>query len=398
MPENYLRNFERLLEKTEVPNRFALWAGICSLLAALERRIYINQGIYTIYPNFYVIMVAASGQKKSTAINAASKVLRRLSPQPNVISQKITPEALISALKVAGNNESKVFETKCGGIVIADELTTFLDRNSLERGLGPMLTELYDCKDYEYQTKARGTEKLENGYLSLLGGTTVELIRNALPKDAIGGGFTSRTIFIYEDKTPDPVAWIDFSEELLHLEQALVDYLQRVMELNGVVTLTPDAKSFFIADYNARHANGEFRKDPLLRSYENRRHAHLLKVAMAVMISEEPKLVMELHHLRTAKIILEEAEEYMPRVVELIAASEVGSASAEVMTWINSRVTPEVDFVTRRDLARAFSHKYGSKELTDHVDSLVKAERIKIDTQAGQIIYRKIKPNKGYGS
>lgn len=397
MPENYLKNFSKLLERTEVPERFALWSGIASLLAALERRIYINQGIYTIYPNYYMILVAASGQKKSTAINTASKLLKRLNPMPNIVSQKITPEALITALRVAGNDEAKVFEVKCGGIIVADELTTFLDKNSLERGLGPMLTELYDCKDYEYQTKARGVEKLENGYLSLLGGTTVELIRNALPKDAIGGGFTSRTIFIYEDRTPAPVAWIDFDEELLHLEQALVDYLQRVMELKGVVTLAPDAKAFFIADYNARHTNGEFRKDPLLRSYENRRHAHLLKVAMAIMVSEEPQLVMQLHHLRTAKIILEEAEEYMPRVIQLIAASDIGSSGGEIMTWIDSQTTKVVDFVTRRDLVRAFAHKYSVKEIVEFVDTLAKGERIKIDTEGGQIVYRKIKPNKGYG-
>lgn len=391
MPQNYLKGFERLLERTEVPERFTLWAGIASLLAALERRVFINQGIYTIYPNFYIILVAASGQKKSTAINTAARLLQRLSPKPNTISQKITPEALVSALKVVQTTESsKVFEEESGGIVIADELATFLDKNSLERGLGPMLTELYDCKDYEYQTKARGIELLKDPYLSLLGGTTVELIKNCLPKDAIGGGFTSRTIFIYEERQPEPVAWIEYDEELIELEQELVNYLQRVMELKGPVVVSPEAKKFFIQDYNDRHKAGDFRADPLLRSYENRRHAHLFKVAMALMVAESPRLNLELQDIRSAKVILEEAEEYMPRVVKLIAATETGAAGSMVMSYIDSKCNGKIDYVTRRDLVRFFSNQFDSVEITKFIETLVKAERIKIDTVDGSLVYRKI--------
>jgi len=391
---NYLKGFRRLLERTEVPERFAVWSGIASLLAALERRIYINQGIYTIYPNFYMVLVAASGQKKSTAINTAAKLLRKLNPAPNIVSQKITPEALVSALKVVGNDSTKVMKESCGGIVIADELATFLDRNSLEKGLGPMLTELYDCKAYEYQTKSRGIERLEDGYLSLLGGTTVELIKNCLPKDAIGGGFTSRTIFIYEEAQPAPVAWIDYDEELAQLEQELVNYLQRVMELEGPVEVSKPAKDFFIADYEARHRVGEFRNDPLLRSYENRRHAHLLKVAMAIMVSEEPRRVLDPYHIMAAKTILEEAEAYMPRVVELIAATDTGMAGSLVMNYIDARLHGGSDFVMRRDIVRHFAHKFDSQEISKFLDTLIKADRIKIDTVGGQLVYRKLAADK----
>ncbi len=391
---NYLKSFCRLLEKTEVPPRFAIWSGIASLLAGLERRIWINQGVYSIYPNFYLVLVAASGQKKSTAINAASKILRRLSPGPNVISQKITPEALIQAIQCQANDPKVVLKMKNGGIVIADELATFLDRQALDKGLGPILTALYDCTPFEYATKARGVEKVEDGYLSMLGGTTIELLKNSLPKDAIGGGFTSRTMFVYEDKVAAPIAWIDFDQELVDLEQELVNYLQRLMELEGAVTMTPEAKAFFIHDYEERHKVGEFRNDPLLRSYENRRHAHLWKVAMALMVAEAPQRTMELQHIRGAKFILEEAEVYLPRVVELIAASETGMAGSLVMNYIEQKSGAQ-GFVLRRDLMRHFAHRFDSLEITKMVDTLVKSERIKIDTSDGQLVYRKISADKG---
>lgn len=382
MSFNYLKSFCSLLENTEVPPRFAIWCGIGSVLAALERRVWINQGIYTIYPNFYMVLVAASGQKKSTAINTASRLLRKLSPSPNVISQKITPEALIQALQAQSKDPKKLLKTKNGGIVIADELATFLDRNALERGLGPILTALYDCTTFEYQTMNRGTETITDGYLSLLGGTTIELLKNSLPKDAIGGGFTSRTIFIYEEAIPPPVPWIDYDESLVEIENQCVAYLQRLMELNGTVQLTPEAKALYISDYKDRHYNGGFRDDPMLRQYENRRHAHLLKVAMALMVCEEPKLVMDVHHVRGAKVILEEAEVYLPRVIELIMSTDVGLVGNIVYQFILSRGS-----VTRSELVRQFCHKMDAEELSKVLNTLIQAHRVRADTQGGKMIY-----------
>lgn len=391
MSENYLKNFSRLLEGTEVPERFTLWAGIASLLATLERRVFINQGVFTIYPNFYIILVAASGQKKSTAVNTAARLLKRLNPKPNIVSQKITPEALIGALKVMENTlNTRVMEEKSGGIVIADELTTFIDKNTIERGLGAMLTELFDCKDYEYQTKTRGVELLKDPYFSILGGTTTDSIRDALPRSLLVGGFTSRTIFIYDESISAPVAWIDYDEELVELEQRMVNYLQRLMELTGPITVSPEAKKFYIQDYNDRHSAGSFRTDPLLRSYENRRATHLFRVAIALMVSEAPQLTLELQHIRSAKVILEEAEELMPRVVKLISASETGTAGSQVMDYIDGRCNGKIDYVTRRDLVRNFANQFDSQEITKFIETLVKAERIKIDTIDGSLVYRKI--------
>lgn len=384
---NYISEFCRLLERTEVPPRFAIWCGIASLLASLERRVWINQGVYAIYPNFYMVLVAASGQKKSTSINTAGRLLRKLNPGPNVVSQKITPEALISSLQKSSDNPKELLKTVCGGIVIADELATFLDRQSLERGLGPILTALYDCTPFEYQTKARGTEKIAEGYLSILGGTTIELLRSSLPKDAIGGGFTSRTMFVYEEAIPPPVAWIDFDEALLEVEARLLDHLQRLGELKGSVELTPDAKKLFISIYNERHAHSPFRSDPFLKQYENRRHAHLLKIAMALMVSDKPRLVMDLQHVRGAQIILEEAEEYLPRVVELIVASENGMMGDIVYNFIAQK--PEGIF--RTDIQRHFSHKLDARELTLIIETLVKSDRIKMSQQLGKLHYQAIR-------
>lgn len=385
---NYLKGFCRLLEKTEVPPRFAIWSGIASLLASMERRVWINQGTYAIYPNFYMVLIAASGQKKSTAINKCSRLLRSMPQPPNVISQKITPEALIGALRQTVTTGKALLKEVNGGIVIADELATFLDKNSLERGLGPILTALFDCTTFEYTTKMRGLEKIEDGYLSILGGTTVELLKSCLPRDAIGGGFTSRTIFVYEESRPPPIAWIDYDEELVALELQLVSYLQRLMELEGSVELTPEARDYYISDYEQRYKNSPFKDNAHLASYENRRHAHLFKVAMAMMVCEEPTKKLERQHMVQANYLLSEAEEYLPRVIELILATEVGNIGHEVFKFILA-----VDSRPRLEIMRQFSNTMDSAEITKVLGTLMEAKRIEIDQKGGKIHYKAIRLN-----
>lgn len=382
---NYLKLYASLLENTEVPPRFAHWCGIASLLAALERRIWIPQGTYAIFPNFYMVLIAASGQKKSTAINSCARLLRRLNPSPNVVSQKITPEALIAAIQLTVNEPGALLKKKCGGIVIADELATFLDKNALERGLGPILTALYDCTPFEYMTMKRGAEKVEDSYLSLLGGTTVELLKNSLPKDAIGGGFTSRTLFVYEEAIPEPVPWIEFDETHAEIEQTLVNHLARLMDLEGAVEVTPEVKEYYITRYKQRYRGGGFRDEPLLQSYENRRHAHWFKTAMALMVAERPQKRLELHHLKGAEILLEDAEQYLPRVVELIVATDVGSLQQMVYQYIVAKAGPTG--LLRYDLVRHFSNKIDSTEVSKIVNTLVEAKKIRIDTTMGKLSY-----------
>lgn len=384
MSFNYMKLYCERLAKTEVPPRFTRWCAIASLLAALERRIFIRQGIYTIYPNFYMVLVAASGQKKSTAINLVGKLLRRLSPPPTVVSQKITPEALIAALQTTNTDEGLLtLKTSCGGIVIADELATFLDKSALDRGLGPILTALYDCTPFEYATKKDGIQTIDDGYLSILGGTTIELLRNSLPKDAIGGGFTSRTMFVYEDQLSPPVAWIDYDPRMDEIEQECVNYLQRLMELKGPVELTPDAKEFYIKDYNDRYNDTVRVRDPLLASYENRRHAHMLKLAMAIMVCESPRLKMDWTDIRGAKVILEEAEEYLSRVMQLVVSTEVGLTANQIYIYIQQR-----GVVRRAELVRHFSTQMTSEELMKQMDTLIQGQRVKIDSSPTGIIYK----------
>lgn len=385
---NFLKKFAFLLEDTEVPPRFAIWCGLATLLGALERRIWLDQGIYQIYPNFFFVLVAASGQKKSTAIGLTERLLRRTDPGPKIISQMITPEGLIAAIKSEEiQDKSKLLQHIGGGIVIADELVTLIDRKAIERGLGKVLTTLYDCKEvFEYRTVARGIERIHNAYLSLIGGTTVELLRDAIPLSAIGGGLTSRIVFVYDDSVPPPVPWVQVTEEQVKIEEELIRYLQKLAGLEGAVMMTKEARASYDHDYREFYKS-KFKEHVHLRGYANRRHAHLLKIAMAVMVAEDPEnLTLDVYHLQGAKILLEEAEIHMERVVDLITSTETGSMSLEVHAFIAQNGP-----VPRSTLLRRFSHRLDAKELSKIMETLILSNKVRTDAQRGSLLYEVVK-------
>lgn len=388
---NYLKSYCRLLDNTEVPPRFTIWTGIASLLAALQRNVWIEQEAYRIYPNFYFILVAAAGQKKDTAINLPKKLLAGLVRPPNTISQKITPEALIDALQ--GSKESKdksAVDRPSGGLVLAGELATFLDRTAYDRGLGPILTALFDCPDvWEHRTIGRGLITLKESYLSILGGSTVELLRNCLPKDAVGGGFSSRTLFVYEDRLAPPVAWIRFDPKRKELEAQLTAYLEAVAQIKGRVELEPAAIDQYERVYNRRYQDRPGIESLGLRAYENRRHLQLLKTALAIMVNQEPRCIITAQDIITAEDLLCEVEEYLPRVMELLVASDTGHSNNLILQYIQAKGK-----VTRSELVRRFSTQHTSYEISGIIDTLVQSNQVKLETIGSKLTYEFIKGGK----
>jgi hypothetical protein len=128
---NFLKDFVNFCSGTEIPSIFAMWCGISGISAALGRRCYIDMGTYSVYPNFYILLVAGSGRnRKSTSIKQIEKVIKQLQPIPNLISQSITPQGLIDAIKVTEVNDSKhLLRETCTGLSSLKNLRRSLIEN-----------------------------------------------------------------------------------------------------------------------------------------------------------------------------------------------------------------------------------------------------------------------------
>jgi len=335
-------------------------------------------GTYRIYPNMFVVLVAGSGRcRKSTSIGQIEKLFPGMENKPNIIAQKITPEALIEAMRDKKDDEITAHQ----GFVVVDELSNFLNKRTYEQGLAALLISLYDCKEsFEYRTKGRGKEELKHTCLGLLGGSTIEWIREAVPTDAIGGGLTSRILFIYVKNPPPPQAWTESNPENDGIRSELIIGLDKIASLQGQMELSPEAKEFYITQYNDFYDNSSFYENKYLSGYASRRHVHMIKLAILFSVAETDKMIIELRHIEQAYGLLLDAENHMVEVLSLITSTETGSKIELVRAFIRKRGECKVS-----DLQRHFSRQMNSRELGELTHTLISSGEIRfqVDGQRG---------------
>jgi len=370
-------------EETEIPSIFALWSGISAVSSVLGRSCCIEFGHETIYPNTYIVLIAGSAKcRKSSAVRVAEKMLREVHPKVNLLSQKMTPEALIDALAGRSSFEEDKLILQAEGVAIAGELTTLVDRNAVKSGLTNLMTNLYDCDDFEYRTRGRGIEQIKNPCFSLLGGSTIHWIKEALSVSAITGGFTSRIVFVYLDKRERNIAWPKLSQENLYRREKIVKDLCQVATMRGPFSPTKEAKDLFKDEYNRFSDESELMSNPHLTGYAGRRHITLLKVSMIMSASRNSDREIDKGDMIVAMQAMESVEENLPRIMRAIASTETGDICQQLFDIIKQKKV-----IVRSELIKAMRHKITASQLDDLMAGLVQEGVVIQDSRDGKMIY-----------
>lgn len=389
MAENFLKGFVDLCSNSEIPPIFALWSGVAGISCALGRRVWIDLGRFSVYPNMYILLVAGSGRmRKSTSIDQITRIITKLEPPPNLIAQKITPESFIQAMR-GPSDPKKLLAEVCTAFGFADEMATFLNKASYEAGLAALLITFFDCKDrFEYRTKGGGREILENVCFGLLAASTLEWVRSGIPEEAVGGGLTSRIIFVYSNSPPTPVAIPTFTDPERLLLEGLIKTLHLVSRLDGEVKLTQEAWDYYKEIYEKWNTEGgegdPYFGSPHTSGYASRMHIHLLKLgtifaASELSTDEGNHILVRANHLVGARQALRGAEQHLQVVMSLITASDKGADLLTIQKIIEKRGT-----IPRSDLTRLVSSRLNSRELSDILDTLTHAGRIRLVSDGKQ--------------
>ncbi len=302
-----------------------------------------------------------------------------LEPSINFLQQKGTPEALIQGLNECPNeyNGSIIIE-RSEGIAVVSELSTLIDRNSFQNGMIGLLTDLWDSpKKFVYRTRGRGKETLRNCCLSIFSGSTTQWIKEAVPIVAIGGGFTSRVVFVYQEKPERLVALPEINEANIVLGRKLRFDLNQINRLSGEFHLSKQAKIFFTKDYEEFHGSSPLFDDKTLSGYAGRRHTIMLKLGMIVSASERDTKIIHERDLMIALKMLENIEKTLPRVMQAITSETVGDICEEVLQFLKQR-----KLVKRSTVMAKFSNRLSSRELGIIVDTLLE---MKVVIQEGPL-------------
>lgn len=318
-------------EGQESPDLFHKWVAITTLATAMGRKLWINRGYYMLYPNLYVILVGESARlRKSVATSIGVGLLRKMKQPPVIFAQKLTQESLIQTL---ANMTSKAVHASA--LAYAPELSVFLGSFQNSAGLISMLTTLYDCPDtWVYRTVMRGEDILKYVCMNMLGASTTDWMRLAIPEDAVGGGFTSRVVFICPQTQSRVIAFPEMTQELMELQVKLIEDLNHIAEILGEMKVGDEARIWYEEWYLSYDSMDG---SPMLRGYRGRKHDLLLKLAMIRSISLGDSLEIEPEHMDWALDELNSLEDQMAKELEELHLSQFGKEARSVLEFIRRK-------------------------------------------------------------
>ncbi len=322
------------------------WAGVGALAGALRRKVWIDMKRFMWYPSFYIIYVAPPGiVAKSTTADIAMDLLKQV-PGIRFGPNAITWQALVTAFAAA--SESFEYPPSSGHYVpmspltlVASELGSLI--NLQDRDMVNLMIELWDGKrSYEKITKMSGNDVVEAPWINLQGCTTPHWIADNMPPATIGGGLSSRCVFIFADQKDKYIAYVDevVNEGDAALREALIHDLEYIsMTLCGPYTLTPAARKWGKEWYEWFWKSATERMDDrMIEGYAARKQTHMHKLAMIISASGRDDLVIDAEELQLAGAMLDTIEQDMPRVFSRIGRTETSLQSEKFIDIVKKQL------------------------------------------------------------
>lgn len=374
---------------SETPTELLYWSGVSAIAGALQRKVWIDQARYQLYPNFYIVFVADPGViQKSTTINSAIRLLKKV-PTVTIAPDATTWEGFIKFMEEKHQSDDVLTDdltkeqTKSSAVTIsASELSTFLDPKNMP--MMSALTKLWDCEDiFVKLTKFSGTEELEKPCVNLIGGTTPAWIRESFDRWSREGGFVSRTIFLYGSEKRQLIAFPKTKQPKDHeaKEARLIADLNAISSLKGEYRL--HVKMIELGEEWYREHDRKVKSPGYVESsgFKDRKQAHILKLCMVIAASLGESLVILPEHWLEAVERINLAEQDFP-----LAFSSIDDRT-ELRPYNEFlKVMRKEKKVERQSLYARYTNRFMLREMKGAIEAMREAGLISLDVESTRMM------------
>jgi len=365
---------------SECPAKFFYWSALASISAVMRKSVFLDRFTYILYPNIYVFIVARSGMKKGIAVTL-SKTLVSKAGNTRVISGRNSMPRIVQDL-------GKAYTTEQGGVIrdaqcylVSGELGAFLvkDPDALT-----VLTDLHDTHAHEdhwvNSLKGTGVDKLKAPCITLLGATNEEHFADAVPQNAIGGGFIARTFIVFSlDK--GKLNSLMYRPSTVPDTAYLAEYLKELAKFSGQMQMTDMAKKAYDAWYYP--FCGQDISDPT--GTNNRIGDQILKVAMLLSLSESPSLEVKESHTVESIRVCTDCINGMKQVTMGAGKSNLASQTKIVMRELLMAPGNQIE---HSKLLSRFWGDFDAFDLARIAETLASAEAIEIIPHGRDFTYK----------
>lgn len=340
---DWLSSYVEYASISEAPKIFHFWAGVSAIAGCLRRKVWFDQVKFVWFPGFFIVFVAPPGvATKSVTADGAMDLLRQVEGV-KFGPDEITWQALVESFSAACESFEYQgdYHPMSPLTILSSEFGMMMDFKDSK--LVNLFITLWDGrKQFEKKTKMSGNDTIEAPWVNLLACTTPQWISSNMDANTIGGGFTSRCIFVYGEKKSRPVAYIkrqvnggDYDV----LRNKLIHDLEHIsLNLVGAYELTPEAEEWGTKWYDNLWETGYVPgNEDYINNYLARKQAHLHKLAMVLAASSHDDLIITYENLRLAETMLNETEKSIPMVFRRVGKTDESAQAARILSAIESK-------------------------------------------------------------
>jgi len=285
-------------------------------------------------------------------------------------------EKATEGVEVPGFSKPEIMSCLTIGV---SELGTFLRPDDKE--LVDVLVAMWDGQKEVWRrtTRTQGETSIQNPWLNVIGCTTPAWLRNNFPDVLIGGGLTSRMVFVFADKKRQLVAYpadMITSSEYETEEEYLLHDLAQIAQLCGEYRLTPDAKRWGEEWYELHWTSAR----PLhlasdrFSGYIARKQTHIHKLAMVLAAAKRNTLQIEEEDLIEASTAIVEIERDMEHVFSSIGVMQGAKTSTEILALVRNHGTIEY-----QRLWQLCFNTMASKDFIESLKAAIEAGFLKLE-------------------
>lgn len=391
--KDWLTDFVAAAEWGEAPLYMYFWTGVATIAAALRRKVWLDMGEFVWYPNLYTLIVAPPGiVQKSTTADIGMRLLSEV-PGIHFGPATLTWQALYDAFAEVGE------EFQIGPQEMAIQFPLVINSSEFGITLNPKDTEMidqlvhiWDGRPMSKRTRKDGELKISSPCLNMIACTTPSWIAENVPQYLIGGGLTSRMLFVYADEKARYNAYpkLHMPPDYRERKGRLLRDLERISHLVGEFTLTPDAIAWGTEWYENFHKVEAKQIDKtLLGGYIARKQTLTHKVAMCLAVSQGDALVITRPILERAVALITELEKQMPQVYSKIGMSTGANAAQQIIAFLD-RYDGKAPFT----LLYRYMHKHFPDvgEFDTIIEGMMDAGYITIDQKTRMVLKVKGSP------
>lgn len=390
MPRHFPHWLKAYIEHTrdsESPTPFHFWTGVWTVAGALRRRVWIDMRKFQWTPNFYIILVGPPGiAAKSTTTRMGASLLSKVEGI-NFGPQSATWQAITASLEQAMEYFKVDEDTppkKMSAISMSvTELGTLFKMDDMT--LSDVMISLWDgqLETWGHDTKTTGKTAIDNPWLNLIGCTTPSWLQANFPQHMIGGGLTSRIVFVYGDQKRQFIAYPDeiiTSREYYDFERRLIEDLQTIATLAGPYELSSSARQWGSEWYHLLwNDRPQHMASDRYSGYISRKQTHLHKLAIVLAASKRNSLIIEKEDLEEANIILTSVEPHMTKVFESIGIVDDAKHVAEVIAFVRG-----YKWLTAQELYNYCHNIMSEKDFKSAIRIAVESGKLKVTHREGR--------------